>query len=146
MEPAILQGVTQASVATGDKQSNPESAGSAMSRQRINKFVTSNRRSLHRHISSTTWSQPEAVIHATCELDSHADTCVAGPNCQIVEFTNQVIELSAFSKEHTILQDVPVVTAATAYDDPSNGITYILILGQAIWMGDKVECTLLCPN
>jgi hypothetical protein len=36
--------------------------------------------------------------------------------------------------------------AATGYDDPTNGDTYILILGQAIYMGDKVDATLLCPN
>jgi hypothetical protein len=56
MEPAILQGVTQASVATGDKQSNPDSAGSAMSRRHIHKFITSNHRSLQRNISIMTWS------------------------------------------------------------------------------------------
>jgi len=93
-----------------------------------------------------TWDQPEEVVHAACELDSHADTCVAGPNCRIIELTDQVVSVSAFSKEHNILQDIPIVTAATAYDDPTSGTTYILILGQAIWMGDKVEATLLCPN
>jgi hypothetical protein len=38
------------------------------------------------------------------------------------------------------------VTAATAYDDPSTGTTYILILGQAIYKGDKMENSLICPN
>lgn len=75
----------QASVATGDKQSNPDSAGLAMSRRHIHKFITSNHRSLQRNISIITWSQPEAVIHATCELDSHADIFIAGPNCWIME-------------------------------------------------------------
>jgi hypothetical protein len=86
-----------------------------------------------------TWNQPEAFIHATRELDLHADTCIAG-------HTKQVVEVSAFSKEHTILQDVPMVIAATAYEDPSNGTTYILSVGQAIWLGDKAESTLLYPN
>lgn len=85
-----------------------------------------------------TWNQPEAFIHATRELDLL--------NCWIIELTKQVVEVSAFSKEHTILQDVPMVIAVTAYEDPSNGTTYILILGQAIWLGDKTESTLLYPN
>jgi hypothetical protein len=38
------------------------------------------------------------------------------------------------------------VTAATAYDDPKTGITYILILGQSIYMGDRMNTSLLCPN
>jgi len=44
------------------------------------------------------------------------------------------------------MNNIPIVTAATAFDDPSTGQTKILIIGQAIYMGDKVQHTLLCPN
>ena len=86
------------------------------------------------------------VTHAKCELDSHADTCVAGPNCIILEYTDQLVNVSAFTDIHETFNDVPIVTAATAYDDPADGTTYILILNQAIYMGDKISNTLLCPN
>jgi hypothetical protein len=86
------------------------------------------------------------VIHSTCELDSHADTCVAGPNCLILEYTDQVVNVSAYSDELDTMTDVPVVTAATARDDLNTGNTTILILGQALYMGDRIKTTLLCPN
>ena len=35
---------------------------------------------------------------------------------------------------------------ATAYDNKNTGMTYILVLGQALLFGDKVESSLLCPN
>jgi hypothetical protein len=47
---------------------------------------------------------------------------------------------------HQTMDNIPIMTAATAYDDPTTGITYILIMGQALYMGDKMKNTLLCPN
>jgi hypothetical protein len=86
------------------------------------------------------------TISGRCELDSHADTCVAGSNCVILEETNQTVSVSAFTDAHKTFNNVPVITAATAYDDERTGTTYILILGQAIYMADSISNTLLCPN
>lgn len=44
------------------------------------------------------------------------------------------------------MTNILIVTAATAYDNPSNGMTVILILHQALYLGDKVNNSLLCPN
>ncbi|MGH3053996.1 MAG: hypothetical protein ACRDL7_03345, partial [Gaiellaceae bacterium] len=33
-----------------------------------------------------------------------------------------------------------------AYDEPESGITYILVMSQALYFGDKLLNTLLCPN
>jgi hypothetical protein len=90
--------------------------------------------------------QIEAVSHATCELDSHADTCVAGPNCRVLEYTNDTVNVNGFSRAQGTLTDIPIVKAATAYDDPTDGTTYILILNQAVFLGDLTDVTLLCPN
>jgi hypothetical protein len=88
----------------------------------------------------------EDIISGSCELDSHADTCVGGSNCVVMEVTNQTVNVSAFTEAHGVMQNIPVVTAAAAFDDEKAGITYILILGQCIYMGDKMNNTLLCPN
>jgi hypothetical protein len=72
-----------------------------------------------------------------CELDSHADTCVAGANCIVLQETSQLVDVTAFSEQLDTVRNVPIVTAATAYDDPSTGVLYILILGQAILWGIK---------
>jgi hypothetical protein len=44
------------------------------------------------------------------------------------------------------MNNIPIVTAATAVDGPKTGVITILVFGQAIYMGDKVKSTLLCPN
>jgi hypothetical protein len=79
-------------------------------------------------------------------LDSHADTCIAGPNCIIKEYTNQVANVSACSDIYDELTNVLIITVATAYNDPTTGVTFITIIGQALYLGDKVSNTLLCPN
>ena len=85
------------------------------------------------------------TVSGNCELDSHVDTCVAGAICVILEVTNQTVNVSVFSEKHEVLQNIPVVTTATAYDDPTLGIAYILVLGQAIYM-ENMANSLICPN
>ena len=149
---ALVDSQSMANISTSqasqdNKRANPESAGSAISRRRLAAISSSIRKhtTSHRQVSNAT-SNRNSVIHRTCELDSHADTCVAGPNCVILEYTDLTASVSAFSSYHENFDDVPIVTAATAYDDPSNGCTTILILNQALYLGDKVDNTLLCPN
>lgn len=86
-----------------------------------------------------------SIIHSNCVLDSNADTCVAGSNCIIIEYTDQVTNVSAFTNQLDTLQNIPIITAATALDN-HDGSTVILILHQALYLGDKIENTLLCPN
>jgi hypothetical protein len=133
----------------GNKCSNPESVGSYMSRRQLAKVVTSLREqsSLRHDASSYVYSvNRQNIIHGTCELDSHADTSVTGPNCTVIEYTDQRVSVSGFSNEYEAIHDVPIVTAATTYDDPNTGTTVVLIIGQALYLNDKVSCTLLCPN
>ena len=53
-----------------------------------------------------------------------------------MEYTDQVMNASAYSDQLDVQQNVPIVTAAIAYDDPHTGTTYILVLGQAIYIRD----------
>ena len=146
MEQSILQGTLQGSAAVGEKRSNTDSASSFMSRRRINACITSCRRQAVRNVSQTSQNRRTDIMHGLCELDSHADTCVAGANCIILETTNMTVSVSAFSDTHEVIHDVPIVTAATAYDNPRTGDTVILIFGQAIYLGDQIQASLLCPN
>jgi len=149
MEPSILQGTLNGSAAIGDKRPNMDSAGSFMSRRRTSTCVTCDRSIVYQvkrkkcikdHVNQN------EIVHSTCELDSHADTCIAGPNCLVLEFTDQVINVSAYSEQLDTMENIHIVTAATAWDDLATGTTTILILGQALYTGDKVKTTLLCPN
>jgi hypothetical protein len=55
-------------------------------------------------------------------------------------------DVSPFAKSYEQVKNIPIVKAATAYDDEKTGVTCILILGQALYFGEEVEASLLCPN
>ena len=54
--------------------------------------------------------------------------------------------MSPYTDTYEAIKSVPIVKAATAYDNPETGETTILILNEAIWMGDKMQHTLINPN
>jgi hypothetical protein len=80
------------------------------------------------------------------ELDSHADTIVAGSNCIVMHYTGKECNVSPYTDQYEDIKNVPIVQAATAYDDPETGVTAILMLNEAMWMGDTMEHALVNPN
>ena len=80
-----------------------------------------------------------------CEMDSHADTCVAGANCVVLELTGRTAEVEAYSPDYPS-KKIPIATVATAYDCPSSGATYVLIINEALYFGDSLSFSLLSPN
>jgi hypothetical protein len=97
-----------------------------MSRRKLN-ALTSSKQTHHprniSHVSYKHYQDHKKVVSGMCELDSHADTCVAGANCVILEETNQLVNVSAFSEHLDTMKNVPIVTMATAYNDPNTGVT-----------------------
>ena len=45
----------------------------------------------------------------------------------------------------TPVKDVPIVTGASAYTN-GDGITYILLIHEALYYGDKLSHSLINPN
>jgi hypothetical protein len=78
------------------------------------------------------------------ELDSHADTCIAGQNYVVQHFTGVTCEVYPYDKSYEP-QVVKIVDAITAYDDAASVETYILVLNQALHMPNQ-EPSLFCPN
>jgi hypothetical protein len=39
--------------------------------------------------------------------------------------------------EFDSMKDVPIATVATAYDCPMTGRTYVLVINEAIYLGEK---------
>ena len=108
--------------------------------------ISSSSRHTPRIISRILTEQQEGLsVDSTLELDSHADTSCAGKTCRILEYTNKTCSVRSFSNQYEELQEVPIVKAATAYDAP-DGEVYILILNQALYLGDHMTHSLLCPN
>ena len=67
------------------------------------------------------------------EIDSHADTFVAGKNCVPLNYTERTCDVQPYSDEYAPVKNVPIVIAATGYTSAS-GINYILVFPESIYM------------
>ena len=109
-------------------------------------YGTTERRTLpqHRNLSSLRNTQPH---HARCELDSHADTCALGSNFIPLYFTGRACDVTPYNSDsYEPERDVPIVSGATAYTCQRSGQTYILVVNEGLWFGEKLQNTLLNPN
>jgi hypothetical protein len=61
-------------------------------------------------------------------------------------YTGKECDVSLYTEAYEAIKSVPIVQAATVYDNKDIGETTILILNEAIWMGDQMEHTLINPN
>jgi hypothetical protein len=44
------------------------------------------------------------------------------------------------------MQDIPILQAGTAYDDPYTEETFILVINQGLYFGDNLPNSLINPN
>jgi hypothetical protein len=62
-------------------------------------------------------------------------------------YTGKECDVLPYTEAYEVIKSVPIVQAATAYDNRDTGENTILILNKAIsWMGDQMEHTLINPN
>ena len=87
-----------------------------------------------------------ATVHDRIELDTHADMTVVGSNCIVVGYNGKECEVSPYADEYSPIQNVLVVTEATAWTNPQDGTSIILVFNEALWMGDRLDHTLVNPN
>ena len=55
-------------------------------------------------------------------------------------------EVSPYSSDYEAVQNIPVVTGATVWTNTTDGMAYLLIFHESLWMGDKLDHTLVNPN
>ena len=79
------------------------------------------------------------------EIDNHADTHCFGKNFKPLYFTSEVCSVSPFLDEYNSQDDVPICSAATAVD-LDQGQTLILVFGQGLWFGNRMDKSLINPN
>ena len=96
------------------------------------------------HINGYMTTTPNTI--ANSEIDNHADTTCFGSNFTAIEFTGEQCEVSPLSKDYESMNNIPVATAATAWDDPTTGETIILVFHQGLWFGNKLPNSLINPN
>ena len=80
-----------------------------------------------------------------CELDSHADTSVAGRNTVLLGPPERTVSVGAFTEAYGTLR-CDIGSAGTVWRDPSDQQDYLLVLHQALFFGDSSTDTLLNPN
>ena len=78
-------------------------------------------------------------------MDNHADTHCLGKNCRPISFTSEECSVAPFLSEYSEVTNVPIGTGATAYTLTS-GEVIILLFGQGLWFGNRMERTLINPN
>ena len=101
-----------------------------------------NMAALHRDLRYKT--QPGTL--ARSELDTHADTCVAGANFLFVDWDGMTADVGAYHGRYEALNDVPIVHCCTAWTHPDTGETIILDIHQALWFGQELPNSLINPN
>ena len=62
------------------------------------------------------------------------------------EHITNFVNVSPFSDEYEPIENVPIATCATVYEDPDSGVPYVLVIHQMIFFGDKLKNSLLCLN
>ena len=78
------------------------------------------------------------------ELDSHANMVVVGKQAFVFSHSGQYANVQAFADEVKGLQKVPIVDAVIAYDCPSSGETYLLVVRNALCV-PTMEINLIPP-
>ena len=101
-----------------------------------------------RKIAATTAKQPDPQPNTAAdnELDTNADTCCLGTNFIVLAYTSRVADVYAYDSSIEPTEAVPIVTGATAFDDPRTGMTYILVFNESLYYGRKLSHSLINPN
>ena len=80
------------------------------------------------------------------DMDSHADTTVAGANCCVLSYTGKECDVAPYREDYDSIPNIPIVTAATAWQSDYTGQVYIIVFNEALWMGNDMSDTLVNPN
>ena len=83
---------------------------------------------------------------AANECDTNVDTCCLGKNFVILEFTQQAADMYAYIKDIAPIVGVPILSGTIAWDDPVTGQTYILVINEGLYYGNKMDHSLINPN
>ena len=93
-----------------------------------------------RNVTSTVRiSSVSEVVYGNIELDSHADSIVAGRNCCVIQITGRECDVTPYRDDYDSIKNVQIVNAATEWQSPSTGQIYILVFNKALWMGHSMK-------
>ena len=84
--------------------------------------------------------------HGRNECDTNADTCCLGQNWRILEYTCRTADVYSYDHTQAPITGVPIVTAATSWNDPTTGETLVLVINEGLYYGRKLDHSLINPN
>jgi hypothetical protein len=73
------------------------------------------------------------------EMDTHADTCCAGANWRLLDFTNEVCEVTPFLDSYEPVKEVMVTRCGTVWTSPNTGHEYLLVGDQMLWFWSQMD-------
>ena len=94
-----------------------------------------------------TWLESDNIFKDTLNtnIDNHADTHCFGKNFRPLSWFNLTFSVSPLLSEYTATDNVEICTAATAWTSHA-GQVYILVFGQRLLFGDRIDRSLIKPN
>eukprot|EP00536_Pseudo-nitzschia_multiseries_P001270 jgi/Psemu1/2883/gm1.2883_g len=66
-----------------------------------------------------------------------------------IEYPDQItthVDVAPFSEEYKPIKKIPIGSCATAWTSPTSGQVYIIVFHQALYFGNKLKNSLICPN
>ena len=79
------------------------------------------------------------------EIDNHADTHCFGRNFRPLAWTGEECSVAPFLPEYSEQENITIFTGATAHT-LDTGEVIILVFGQGLWFGNRMEKSLINPN
>ena len=64
----------------------------------------------------------------------------------MIHFTECECDVSPYTNAYKPIKSVKIACAGTAWTLPASGETYILVFNEGLWMGYKMDHTLVNPN
>jgi hypothetical protein len=60
---------------------------------------------------------PREPVHSSIEMDTHADTCVLGPNFIVLHYTGRECDVSPYTEVYENVKAVPIVKWSDGVDE-----------------------------
>ena len=80
------------------------------------------------------------------ELDTHANTCCAGANWKVIDWTQEICEVTPFLGSYEPVKEIPVARCGMVWTSPHTGAEYLLVGNQMSWFGTQLDHSLINPN
>ncbi len=121
-----------------------EQANNRNARQKA--AVLTKRRILSSASRMQRWTNPPVNTAAENECDTNANTCCLGRNIIVLNSTFRTADVYAYDTSIQPLDNVPIVTGATAYDDATTRRMFFLVFHEALYYGERLDHSLINPN